>query len=96
MAADQATELDGTIGRRVGTTIKGKYRLERVLGVGGMAAVYRAASRWNREGQLGSYSLTTIGLVSGFSSPTVYARSSSSVVAFVFGGLCSRLLMLEG
>ncbi|HVY45117.1 MAG TPA: serine/threonine-protein kinase, partial [Minicystis sp.] len=27
---------------RVGTTLRGKYRLERVLGVGGMAAVYAA------------------------------------------------------
>jgi eukaryotic-like serine/threonine-protein kinase len=35
--------------RRVGTTLKEKYRLDRVLGVGGMAAVYAATHRNGKE-----------------------------------------------
>ncbi|MEI9953716.1 MAG: protein kinase [Pseudomonadota bacterium] len=31
--------------QRIGTTLKGKYRLERMIGVGGMAAVYQAEHR---------------------------------------------------
>jgi serine/threonine protein kinase len=33
------------IRQRVGTTVRGKYRLERLLGVGGMAAVFEAVHR---------------------------------------------------
>jgi hypothetical protein len=35
--------------KRVGTTLKGKYRLDRVIGVGGMAAVYAATHRNGKE-----------------------------------------------
>ena len=35
--------------RRIGTTICGKWRLEKLLGVGGMAAVYVGAHRIGRR-----------------------------------------------
>jgi serine/threonine-protein kinase len=34
---------------RVGTTVNGKYRLDRLLGIGGMAAVYAATHRNNKR-----------------------------------------------
>ena len=38
-------QLAGRARARVGTTIGGKYTLDALLGVGGMAAVYRASHR---------------------------------------------------
>src|SRR6185295_15722394 len=35
--------------RRVGSTVAGKWRLERLLGVGGMAAVYAATHKIGRR-----------------------------------------------
>ena len=34
---------------RIGTTLNGKYRLDRLLGVGGMASVYAATHRNNKR-----------------------------------------------
>ncbi len=38
-------ELSTRARLRIGTTLKGKYKLDRVLGVGGMAVVYAATHR---------------------------------------------------
>jgi serine/threonine protein kinase len=40
-----APEANQRIQRRVGATVRGKYRLDRLLGIGGMAAVYQATHR---------------------------------------------------
>src|SRR5689334_12096727 len=37
--------LEQRVRQRIGTTLRGKYKLERVLGVGGMAAVYLGVHR---------------------------------------------------
>ena len=42
------SELDARARGRLGTVLRGKYRLDRVLGVGGMAVVYAATHR-NRK-----------------------------------------------
>src|SRR6516162_9346745 len=42
-------ELKQRAQSRVGSTLKGKYRLDRVLGVGGMATVYAATHRNGKE-----------------------------------------------
>lgn len=40
----------GSVARmRIGTTLRGKYRIDEVLGVGGMAVVFRATHRNNKE-----------------------------------------------
>ncbi len=43
------SEVDSRAQRRVGTVLRGKYRLDRVLGVGGMAIVYVATHRNQKQ-----------------------------------------------
>src|SRR5258705_12906428 len=43
-------DLERRVLERLGVTLRDKYRLERVLGVGGMAAVYAAEHRNGRRG----------------------------------------------
>jgi serine/threonine-protein kinase len=46
---DAAQNLDAQARARVGTTLNGKYRIDAVLGIGGMAVVYAATHRNNAE-----------------------------------------------
>jgi serine/threonine protein kinase len=48
MSASDQELLERSRGR-LGTTLKGKYRLDRVLGIGGMAVVYAATHRNGKE-----------------------------------------------
>jgi eukaryotic-like serine/threonine-protein kinase len=45
----EKSALEELVRARVGTTLKGKYRIDGVLGVGGMAAVYKATHRNQAE-----------------------------------------------
>ena len=46
---EQEVDLESLVHRRVGTVIVGKYTLDRVIGIGGMAAVYAATHRNQAE-----------------------------------------------
>ena len=48
-SAAVATDEERGVERRVGTTLCGKWTLERLLGVGGMAAVYVAEHKIGRK-----------------------------------------------
>jgi serine/threonine-protein kinase len=43
------TEHSAILQARVGTTLAGKYRLDRVLGIGGMGAVFEAVNTWTER-----------------------------------------------
>ena len=42
---DEALEVEKRASARVGTEVKGKWKIDRLLGLGGMAAVYAATHR---------------------------------------------------
>src|SRR5262245_60390963 len=44
MAAAGTSDVNAKAEHRIGTTLGGKYLLERLLGIGGMAAVYQATN----------------------------------------------------
>jgi serine/threonine protein kinase len=48
-ALSEDPELEARVRARVGSTLRGKYRLDDVLGIGGMAAVYSATHRNGRR-----------------------------------------------
>ena len=47
--ADSDDELRARADARVGTVLRGKYTVERVIGIGGMASVYAALHRNGRR-----------------------------------------------
>jgi serine/threonine protein kinase len=47
--SEQEVDLESSVHGRVGSVVVGKYRLDRVLGIGGMAAVYAATHRNQAE-----------------------------------------------
>jgi serine/threonine-protein kinase len=49
MTGVDSSEAERAVRRRVGRTVRGKYRIDRVLGIGGMAAVYAATHRNNKR-----------------------------------------------
>jgi serine/threonine-protein kinase len=49
MTGVDSSEAERAVRERVGRTVRGKYRIDRVLGIGGMAAVYAATHRNNKR-----------------------------------------------
>lgn len=47
--SDETDELQARIQARLGQVVRDKYRLHRVIGIGGMAAVYAATHRNGKE-----------------------------------------------
>jgi serine/threonine-protein kinase len=43
------SELHARSSARLGSTLRGKYRLERILGIGGMAVVYAVTHRNQKQ-----------------------------------------------
>ena len=59
---------------RVGTTIKGKWRIDALLGSGGMAAVYAAT---HRNGQRAALKILHLGLAHDHRSATAFCAKAT-------------------